>query len=136
VKVVDTSVVLKWYVSEEGSESAAQIIGTQLIAPDLILAELSNALWKKHRRGEIGPEQARLALAEVELSVALIPAASLVHRAFAIAMELKHPVYDCYFLALAEQSGCPLLTADRRLLSRCADTPFAACMVELGGGAV
>lgn len=129
MNVVDTSVVLKWFVAEDGSERAADLIGTRLIAPDLLLAELGNALWKKRRRGEIGAEQGRRALLDAELSLALMPAVSLAHRAFAIAVELDRPIYDCHFLALAEQSGRPLITADKRFVDQCAATRFEK-MVE------
>jgi len=39
-------------------------------------------------------------------------------RAFALAHELDHPVYDCVYLALAEVEDARLVTADRRLLAR------------------
>jgi predicted nucleic acid-binding protein len=37
-----------------------------------------------------------------------------------------HPVYECFYLALSETLDAPLVTADGRLLTRVADTPFAA----------
>jgi predicted nucleic acid-binding protein len=56
--VADTSVALKWYAPEEDSERAAELLGGFLVAPDLILAELGNALWKKAWQGEALPAQA------------------------------------------------------------------------------
>ena len=44
--------------------------------------------------------------------------------ALAIAIELRHPVYQCFYLALAERNTSPLVTADEQLIRRCADTPF------------
>jgi predicted nucleic acid-binding protein len=32
-------------------------------------------------------------------------------------MELDHPVYDCFYLALAERERAPLISADKRLLA-------------------
>ena len=29
---------------------------------------------------------------------------------------MRHGVYDCLYLALAERAGCPLITADEKLL--------------------
>jgi predicted nucleic acid-binding protein len=43
----------------------------------------------------------------------------------AIAIELRHPAYDCFYLALAEQRDCQMITADERLLARCAGSLFA-----------
>ncbi|MBX9826741.1 MAG: type II toxin-antitoxin system VapC family toxin [Xanthobacteraceae bacterium] len=52
-------------------------------------------------------------------------------RALAIGIELRHPVYDCFYLALAEQRHCQLATADERLIARCAGTPFAKLIKPL-----
>jgi len=55
----------------------------------------------------------------------------LLDRAFAIAIELRHPAFDCFYLALAERSTSPLVTADDRLISRCAGTPFEKLVQSL-----
>ena len=47
-------------------------------------------------------------------------------RATAIARELDHPVYDCFYLAVSEALDVPLVTADGRLLARVAGTTFLA----------
>jgi predicted nucleic acid-binding protein len=61
----------------------------------------------------------------------LVPVSVLRDRALAIAIELRHPVYDCFYLALAERSTAPLVTADERLIRRCADTPFETLVQSL-----
>jgi predicted nucleic acid-binding protein len=48
----------------------------------------------------------------------------LTDRALTIAIELRHPAYNCFYLALAERSASLLVTADDRLMRRCSDTPF------------
>ena len=45
------------------------------------------------------------------------PLAPLAARALAIAAELRHPAYDCFYLALAEARDANLITADRRLIA-------------------
>ena len=55
----------------------------------------------------------------------------LADRALAIALDLRHPVYDCFYLALAEARGSRLVTADDRLLRVCARTPFAKLVRSL-----
>ena len=52
-------------------------------------------------------------------------------RALAIAIELRHPAYDCFYLALAERSTAPLVTADERLIFCCADTRFEKLVQSL-----
>jgi len=54
----------------------------------------------------------------------LVPTSVLKDRTLAIAIELRHPAHDCFYLALAERSTSPLVTADDRLIRRCIDTPF------------
>lgn len=132
--VIDASVALKWFVDEDGSAQASALLDGPdlLIAPDLVLAEVGNAAWKAVRGGTMHPEQ--FAHAATRLPAAfdeLTPLASLSQRAAAIALELDHPVYDCCCLALAEARAAPLVTADRRLLSRVAGTPWEGLVVDL-----
>ena len=51
--VVDASVACRWFVEEEGSVQAeALLTGDEgLVAPDLIIAEVCNAAWRKLRTG-------------------------------------------------------------------------------------
>jgi hypothetical protein len=42
-----------------------------------------------------------------------------------------HPVYDCFYLALAEQANASFVTADSRLFERLAGTPPAALAASL-----
>lgn len=122
--VVDSSVVLKWYVAEPGSDRAAELIGDELVAPDLIVAEVVNALWKKVRRGEIGTRQTQDVLPHLAEAVMLAPFRSLASRALDAALELGHPAYDGFFLTLAEELEIELITADRRLVGHCRGTRF------------
>jgi predicted nucleic acid-binding protein len=49
---------------------------------------------------------------------ALVTAAELAARAVAIAGQLDHPVYDCLYLALAEQEQPIFVTADMQLVAK------------------
>ena len=55
--VVDASVAVKWLITEEWTEESRRLLAASIDrhAPDLILAETANVLWKKARRGEIDP---------------------------------------------------------------------------------
>ena len=60
--VVDASVAIKWVVAEDDSAQALALRkNSRLIAPDLLVAECANILWKKVQRGEIESQGARLA---------------------------------------------------------------------------
>jgi predicted nucleic acid-binding protein len=119
--VVDASVAVRWFVEAPGSSAAATLLeGDEiLLAPDLVVSEVVNVAWKLVRAGEISREHgARIAVAIGHSFTRLVPAPQLAERAFALAVELDHPVYDCLYLALAEREGCRLVTADRRLAAK------------------
>jgi predicted nucleic acid-binding protein len=133
--VIDASVALKWFVDEAGSADAQALLAARdlLIAPELVIAEVCNAGWRAVRAGMMLPQQhdhsaLRLAAAFDEL----VPLAPLAARAAAISRLLDHPAYDCFYLALSEQRGDSLITADRRLLQRVSGTEWGARTVPLG----
>lgn len=125
IRLVDSSVAVKWFVAEEGDIAARAWIGQPLTAPDLLLAEVSNVAIKKWKRGEATIEQARLGPSFVISFVELVPSRQFAERALDIAFELRHPVYDCYFIAMCEMLEARMVTADRRLIALCAESPFA-----------
>lgn len=119
--VLDASVVAKWFVREAGTPEATALRHAALLAPDLIVPECANILWKKTKRGEATRLQANLAADILERSgIDLRPSASLVRAALDLSISLDHPAYDCFYLALAEQEACPFVTADERLVRKVA----------------
>jgi predicted nucleic acid-binding protein len=135
--VVDASVAIKWVVDERGSDLAARLTQAELLAPALLLAECSNALWRRVRLGLMRPAEAAERLAALQSApVALRADDELTPAALEIALRLDHPIYDCLYLALAED-GVPLVTADRRLLEKSRGDPQLAALVRpleaLGG---
>lgn len=132
--VVDASVACKWFVEEEGSSAAARLLNGDetLLAPDLIVAEVANALWRKRRVGQVSAEQSDEAVAVLPgFFSELAPAARLAARAFEIACDLDHPVYDCLYLALAEQAGARVVSADARLKARVTGTAWSRSLLGL-----
>ena len=99
---------------------AEALLADDLIAPDLLYAEVPNTLWKKQLRGEMDAATTQIGarwLLQVPLQVH--DSASLLADALALALQLQHPAYDCFYLALARRVDAPLVTADRRLHARC-----------------
>ena len=135
--VVDTSVAARWVVGSDDPAMSAEttvaltLLPRWLIAPDLLTAEFANVMWKKVHAQEIGAAQAREAVAILPDLVDLIPTGQLADRAMAISLALDHPAYECFFLATAEMLETVVVTADRRLVRRCADTPFAVLVSGL-----
>lgn len=118
--VIDASIALKWVVEEEGTSEALILRRrAKAIAPDILPAECANVLWKKVRRGELSRDEAFLAARLLQAAdIELLPTRSLLAPATRLAIELDHPAYDCFYLALAEECGCRFVTADDRLLRK------------------
>lgn len=118
--VVDASVAVKWVLDEPATERAValRVSDEDLIAPSLVHVEIGSALWRASLRGDItAPEAARALNAALAHYAHIVLLAELADTALELAIELRHPIYDCFYLALAQRERCALVTADRRLLS-------------------
>ena len=118
--VVDASVAVKWVLSEPGSPRALALRDEGgLIAPSLLAAEVGNALWKAVRRDGFARHDAFDAIRAILLAFdALIPIEDLRLRALEMSLELDHPIYDCFYLALAERERAPLVCVDGPLKAK------------------
>lgn len=122
--IIDASVAIKWVIDEDGTPAALALRHHHLAAPDLLMPECANILWKKVRRGELSGDEAVLAsrlLARADID--LMPMRPLMETATRIAVLLDHPAYDCVYLALAEAEDVPFVTADERLLRKVQGAP-------------
>jgi predicted nucleic acid-binding protein len=131
--VVDASVAAKWFIEEAGRQQALRLLEMpDRQAPDLLVVEVANIAWKKTLRGEIGATQAQFICASVAHCFDTLHSSdSLIERAAVMALDLRHPVYDCLYLACAERCGARLVTADRRLITTVQETPLAALVMRL-----
>lgn len=132
---VDASVVIKWSVPETLSANARMLRTHRLHlhAPDLLLAECVNVLWKKRRRGEIVDVSGHLdEVLRLPNELTLHPIARLLGQAGQLSLRLDHPVYDCLYLACAEDTESVLVTADRRLANKVADSGLPITFRYLG----
>jgi predicted nucleic acid-binding protein len=126
--VVDASVAAKWFLPEVHSDAAARLLdpAIALYAPDLIVPEFGNILWKKIRRAELTRDEAREILrAFVALPLELRPSSILLSAAFELAGELDRSVYDSLYLALAVAEECAVVTADAKFHSVLAASSLA-----------
>lgn len=116
--VIDASVAVKWLVTEAFSEQAASLLDGDLtlIAPELLFAEAANALWALFRRGDIAKADLAEAIDVLKAAPVAVPYTmrQLAASAGRLAVDLEHPVYDCFYLALAVQEQHPVVTADQR----------------------
>jgi predicted nucleic acid-binding protein len=126
--VVDASVAVRWLLDLEHADRSDAILrsGDELVAPDLVIPELSNAVWKSVQFATTTVDAAAAAIGRAgQFFDEIVPSMALKDRALQIAVELRHPAYDCFYLALAELRDCQLITSDERLIAQCAQTPFA-----------
>jgi len=118
--VVDASIAIKWVVQEDDTTQALRLLRrNRLVAPELMLAECANILWKKVQRRNMTADAGAVAARLLERSeIELVPMRALVEAATRLAVELNHPAYDCTYLVLAEANRCRFATADDRLVRK------------------
>jgi predicted nucleic acid-binding protein len=121
--VLDASVALKWVLTEPDSPKALSVRDDfrkqlhELLAPDVFPVEVAHALTRAERKGLIKPPQATRLLTDVlSTPMPLHPYRPLLPRAVTISSVMRCGVYDCLYVALAEQEGCQFITADDKLV--------------------
>jgi len=132
--VIDASIAIKWVVEEQGTEAAIALRKrAELIAPDLLIAECANILWKKVQRDELSESEALIAARLLQSAdVEILATRNLMETATRLAIGLRHPAYDCIYLALAIQSDCRFCTADSAFVRKISSAPVAERVVALG----
>ncbi len=113
--VVDASVAVKWLVREPGNDAARALfdLPDPLIAPDWLLVEAASTFWRKVKRSELLEIHAERHMDDLpEFFSELFESSELAKDALRIGFRLRHSVYDCLYLALAEREDCQLVTAD------------------------
>ena len=124
--VLDSSIAFKFFVAEPGSADALELLREGAIAPEFVIVETLNAAWKLFHRGQLSSGQAEQIANELPSYFSeLVSGASLARPALRIAIELDHPVYDAFYVALAEERGTIMVTADDRLYRKTRRTKFA-----------
>ena len=126
--VLDACVAIKWFVKEEYSEAALNLVASapEWVVPDLFFCEVGNVLWKKVCREEMAEADVRETLASLlSLEMKIREARPLVLPALEIAASFRCTVYDGLYLAAALDEDCPLVTADGKFYRNFSKTPLA-----------
>jgi len=134
--VLDASVVIKWFSEEEYTDRALKLRDTfskgeiELVVPDLILYEVSNALRYNPDFDETDVADAVGTLFDIGISI-IVPNRDVINSALNLAYEHKITVYDAYYVALAKEINFKLITADRKLYLKIKDFKFVKYIDEI-----
>lgn len=123
--VLDTSVVIKWFseYDEDDLEKALALRQAlfdgecKILAPDLLLYELSNALRFNPRLTMEDVNQAVQSVIDMGFEIRAAEP-EILERAINTAFKFRITVYDAYYLALAQTGNAPLITADYKMAGR------------------
>ncbi len=123
--VIDASVVLKWYLSdEEHGEKALDILDGHasdhfsLHAPALLEFEVANGLTIAKRRARVGDNDVLKAMdGFTGLGIGLYPLSPLFRKVLDYSDKYGISAYDAAYVALAEDLKANVVTADKRLFN-------------------
>lgn len=107
----DHPVQTLWQSWQEGT--------TTIVAPALLLYEVTNALYQQQRQGIFSPEAVELMVATARSLPIRLHADSDLHRdAHRLATELNLPAtYDAHYLATAALNNATFWTSDKKLVA-------------------
>lgn len=134
ILVVDASVAVKWFSREEDHARAVTVANraSHIIAPDFVILETLNVIWKQRRRNELTQAQATEArVLMTNYFDKLVPATALSAQTFSLAAEMDHSVYDCAYLACALAENCQLVTADEKFAAKAVSAGYTENILSL-----
>jgi len=119
--VADTNLVSYLLIEGERTADVRRVWSKdpEWMLPSLWRSEFLNVLATAHRAGVLTADQALLAWEHSLVLFGGNEADPVGERVLRIAMNNGVSAYDAQFVAVAEELGVPLVTADRRLANRC-----------------
>jgi predicted nucleic acid-binding protein len=123
--VVDASAILKWYLLDEAHGAQALVLLQQctageleILAPSLLAYELMNGLVIAGRRARLDQNAISLSFKGfMSLGIRFYEFSFFADKMLQYCHLYGRSVYDSSYLALAEQEGVDLITADERLFN-------------------
>ena len=136
--VVDASVLVKWFQHHQEADRDRALAlrdlhisgRTTIYIPRLALLEILNAIRFNPKADEETGEAVLEALQDLNLEIK--PGdVDVLRKANAIAWAYKITVYDALYVALAEQVGYPLITADEMMVKKLKGHSIVVALQEL-----
>lgn len=124
IGVIDTSALIRLFVPDgpapTGLESFFRKVeqGVHLaLAPELLVAELTNVLLKKIRMGELTETEGEELLQDLlAMPIRLLPHAAFMENALEVALQNSLTVYDALYLAVANQQNASIFSSDEQMV--------------------
>jgi predicted nucleic acid-binding protein len=122
--VVDANVAIKLVFAQADTEIAARLFAhltaggaAQFHVPEFFYAECVSALTLYVRQMKYAEQQAQRDLADLlALPLVVVPTGQLAEDALALALRHGISGYDAFYVAAAQATGAPLVTADAKLV--------------------
>ena len=116
--VVDTNVLVYFYVPGEFSRAAARVYrrDKNWVAPTLWRSEFRNALLFNVRQGRIGEDLAHSIMVEALETMQWVEFEMDSRSVLNVAFQSGLSAYDSEFVALADQLAVPLVTSDKKII--------------------
>lgn len=119
--VLDASVLIKWFIKETDTEIALRFKENLLAekeniaVPDLALYEILNVLRFKRALTEKAIKTILPSFFELGLEI-IAPSPRILEESLHLSFITDLSIYDCIYLALANELGVTLITADKRII--------------------
>jgi predicted nucleic acid-binding protein len=117
-RVLDTSVVVKWFFAEEGTDRAEVFLReleeetARVIVPVSLYYEFCNVLWVKRRTGLTEAAASAIWQELIQLPLEVVEGPDLLPKALAFSFTHEVSPYDAAFVVLAQHQECDFVTAD------------------------
>lgn len=125
--VLDASVAAKWFSNEDLTDKAVMVRdafldGTvDLCAPQHILYEVGNSIWKNKRLSLDDSINAVKSLVAMEIELVMLDA-EVAGKSMRLARDLGVAFYDAVYAQISMMQNTPLLTADAKLFETAENT--------------
>jgi len=136
--IIDASVCIKWFsISDEKDLDKSNALRDYyyqgkifLVAPDLILYEISNALSFNPEFDNESVQKAIQSLYQMEIGF-IKPDRAVMLESIKLRFEKDITVYDSAYLALAKLYNLQFITADQKLHNRIKDIGYTILLSDL-----
>lgn len=135
--MIDASVAAKWFVPEDDTDKAIGLRdrfvegGVDLVAPDLLVYEVVNALRYHPEIGSSMLQEDVDALFSLDLDL-VPPSSELVRLSALRAREMEISIYDAAYVILAQETATSLVTADAELHAKVKAKGLSFLLREMG----